>query len=82
MEFNVKKFIILRKGLIDMCQECMRTPCHPRCPNADIPVLYHCENCDCEIFEGDTIYKIDGAVYCEDCIYEFKTYAERGDYDE
>ena len=30
--------------------------------------LFQCENCDCEIFEGDEYFEIGGQVLCEDCI--------------
>lgn len=59
-----------------MCEECRMTPCHPRCPNAkNIPVC-KCEMCGEEIYEGDTMYVIEGKNICESCIDECRTYAE------
>ena len=33
------------------------------------PIAY-CEECKCDLYEGDTVYKVlySGKVYCEDCI--------------
>lgn len=45
-----------------MCSECLHTPCHPRCPNADIPLFFRCMQC------GDDI---DGAIYYKDNEYNF-----------
>ena len=54
-----------------MCQECLRTPCHPRCPNApepeEIPV-YVCSGCSKEIMDGEDYWEIMGEQWCEDCI--------------
>lgn len=52
-----------------MCEICLRTPCHPRCPNApEPPVFDECEACGAEIYEGDEYYEIDGHNYCEACV--------------
>lgn len=59
-----------------MCSECRQHPCHPRCPNADEPkAKYECDMCSRGIYEDDTMYKIYGNVYCEDCINNCRTYA-------
>lgn len=59
-----------------MCMECRRSPCHPRCPNAvHIPVC-ECEQCGSEIYEGETMYVINGENICENCITDSRTYAE------
>ena len=54
-----------------MCQECLRIPCHPRCPNApepeEIPV-YVCSGCSKEIMDGEDYWEIMGEQWCEDCI--------------
>lgn len=63
-----------------MCEECRQTPCHPRCPNADEPrVVTVCDVCDSKIYEGDTMYKIEGMCICEDCISKGETCAEMDD---
>lgn len=59
-----------------MCEECRATPCHPRCPNAINTPVCECEMCGYEIYEGSTIYIIEGKTYCEECIDECKTSAE------
>ncbi len=60
-----------------MCQECRQTPCHPRCPNADDPpIVCYCDNCDGEIRDGDTMYKIGSERFCEECITRGRTDAE------
>ena len=51
-----------------MCEECLQYPCHPRCPNAVIPVACHCDVCDAEILDGEEMYDIDGMNVCENCI--------------
>ena len=29
---------------------------------------YVCEECDSEIAEGDTAYRLGGHIYCEECV--------------
>ncbi len=63
-----------------MCKECGFFKCHPRCPNAPEPPIFdHCEECGCEIYDGDEYYEIDGKRYCEACIYSFLKIAEVDD---
>ena len=38
-------------------------------------VVHECENCECEICEGDEYFEINGECYCPDCIKEFMRYA-------
>lgn len=59
-----------------MCNECLQVPCHPRCPNADITPLLECDICGHDIYEGETIYQIDGKTICEECIEDSRTTAE------
>lgn len=52
-----------------MCSMCMRTPCHPRCPNAPEPEHIHeCEFCDEGITAGDDFVEIGGKYYHKDCL--------------
>lgn len=52
-----------------MCSECLRTPCHPRCPNApDEEHIYECEFCDGGIKSGDDFVEIEGKYYHVDCL--------------
>ena len=63
-----------------MCDICRQSPCDSRCPNApDPPVAYECIHCDAEIYEGDSYYDIDGEPWCENCIKDAHTDAERSD---
>ena len=58
-----------------MCEICLRTPCHPRCPNASEPPIFaECDECGAEIYDGDDFYQIGGNNYCEACMRgSFKT---------
>lgn len=50
---------------------------HPRCPEADEPVVvYECMQCKTEIYEGATYYHIGELIYCEECIFRFRKFAE------
>ena len=60
-----------------MCEICHRTPCHPRCPNADEPaVVCLCANCGDEIHEGDEVYNINDELWCENCVRDCHCTAE------
>lgn len=59
-----------------MCEICMQTPCHPRCPNAEQMPVCVCGWCGYEIYEGDVMYVIDDTCVCEGCIDECKRFAE------
>ena len=54
-----------------MCAECLRTPCHPRCPNAPetkpVPV-YVCSGCSTEILDGEDVWEFLGEQFCERCV--------------
>lgn len=50
------------------CTGCMK------CQEDDKPVG-HCVNGHA-IYPGDTYYKIDDQIYCEECIYDAKHFAE------
>ena len=54
-----------------MCEICLRTPCHPRCPNAEEKVIGKCEYCGDPICDGYE-YWIDG----EGNKYDSRTCAE------
>lgn len=54
-----------------MCAECLRTPCHPRCPNAPDPVeipVYVCSGCSRDIVDGEDVWELLGEQFCERCI--------------
>lgn len=54
-----------------MCEICLQSPCHPRCPNAqDPPVVCPCCQCGNEIYEGDEVYDINDEKWCESCVKE------------
>lgn len=53
-----------------MCDHCLQSPCHPRCPNASEPPLFaNCVGCGAEIYDGDAYYEVDGDPYCEACVH-------------
>lgn len=52
-----------------MCDHCLQSPCHPRCPNAPEPPLFaNCKYCGAEIYDGDAYYKVGDDAYCEACV--------------
>ena len=60
-----------------MCEICLTTPCHPRCPNAPEPRIVHwCIHCYEPIREGDDFYDGDGEAWCEECMRNCRTVAE------
>ena len=65
-----------------MCDVCLKTPCHPRCPNAkgpaEIPVFV-CSGCSREIMDGEDYWDILGEQFCEDCIDKARRIAEAVD---
>ena len=63
-----------------MCQECRQHPCDPRCPNAPEPkAVCRCDNCGGKIYDGDTMWKFDIGIVCEECVDRFRTYADLED---
>lgn len=42
-----------------------------------------CDECNGDLYEGDTVYKIDGDTICEECLADYfdwaKTTAAKGD---
>ena len=62
-----------------MCNECRRTPCHPRCPNAVQKAVCECEQCGDDIYEGETMYKLGDMYFCEGCVNRGKKEAEFDD---
>jgi hypothetical protein len=59
----------LKKGVIIICDICLHTPCHPRCPNApDPPIVFYCDICNDPIYEGDDYYDFGEEKYCYDCV--------------
>ena len=60
-----------------MCDLCRQHPCHPRCPNADLPpIVTYCLKCHLPIREGEYYYDVEGDPYCDDCIISFIKMAE------
>lgn len=62
-----------------MCEECRRYPCHPSCPNAEPVIVCNCEICGDDIHAGETVYTINGKMYCETCIDDCREVAEPQD---
>lgn len=59
--------------MINICEECFRTPCHPQCPNAPpLKIIGRCTYCNKHIYE-DEFYITDLYDYIfdkEDCLIE------------
>ena len=69
------------KEKIPMCDVCLRTPCHPRCPNAlDPPTVFVCSGCGHDIRDGEDYWDIMGEQWCEDCIIHARKVAEYDPY--
>lgn len=68
--------------MIHICDICLKSPCHPRCPNAkdpkEIPVFV-CSGCSREIKDGEDYWYILGEQFCEDCIDDARRIAEAVD---
>ena len=63
-----------------MCEICLKSPCHSRCPNAPEPVpVFICSGCGGEIYEGDDYWDVLGEQFCEACIRDARRIAERED---
>ena len=43
-------------------------------------VCCYCAECGEEIFEGDTIYKVHGKIYCKWCMDSFREEAEKTEF--
>ncbi len=64
-----------------MCDVCMKSPCHPQCPNApEPPSVFVCSGCGDDILEGDTYWDILGEQFCEMCIDGAERVAEYDPY--
>ncbi len=67
-----------------MCEMCRRSPCHPRCPNADPPkVIGQCVQCGQDLTADYTYYSdADGNLYCsKECALDYIGVTEE-EYDE
>lgn len=57
-----------------MCSICMKTPCHPMCPNAPEPEpLYYCSVCGGGIYMGDKYYCGLDSEICSGCMDDMTT---------
>lgn len=58
--------IVNLNGLMEMCSECMRHPCHPQCPNSNEPkVIGYCEECGDRLREDYEYYTDnEGSKFC------------------
>ena len=46
---------------------------------ASIEPLAYCDECKCELYEGETVYRVGDRYFCEDCV--LKEELERDDYE-
>jgi hypothetical protein len=54
---------------------------HPQCPEADERLaLYHCVECDSNIYKGDIYYRLDGEPFCKICVESGRNEAEEDDF--
>lgn len=60
-----------------MCDTCLRSPCHPQCPNApEPPTVCVCDKCSEPVRAGDVYYEEPGGeILCQGCIEEMDTHA-------
>lgn len=64
-----------------MCDVCLKSPCDPRCPNAqDPPAVHVCSGCGRDILDGDKFYRVMGEPFCEECIEDSEEIAEHETY--
>lgn len=60
-----------------MCDICLRTTCHPSCPNApEPPSVFVCSGCGDTIYDGDDYYDVLGEQFCTECINGLRKVAE------
>ena len=59
-----------------MCEVCGYAKCPAGCPNAKPTISCLCWNCGEEIYVGDTVYNINGEIWCQHCIDECEKEAE------
>lgn len=50
------------------------------CGRCNGEVVFYCDSCENEIYDGETCYEICGYIYCEDCINESEITAQRDHY--
>ena len=63
-----------------MCEICLHSPCHSRCPNAPGPTpVFICSGCGREMFEGDAYWDVLGEQFCSECIDDARRIAEHED---
>ncbi len=67
--------------MITICDVCRQDICPSRCPNyKETPVVYWCNECKEAIYDGEIYYNVYGKKFCEECIEDFKHFAEVEDY--
>lgn len=56
-----------------MCSVCLKTPCHPACPNAEEPKPVMLCMCGNGIYTGDQYLEdINGKYHCMECLKEME----------
>ena len=52
--------------MINICEECFKTPCHPQCPNAPPPkVIKTCLECGQEFITEDEYFQTEYGDFCD-----------------
>ena len=63
------------------CEICFSLPHKRGCPNVETPpIVHYCSECKEPIYDQELFYRIGKDKYCENCIDDFKEYAEKEDY--
>ncbi len=63
-----------RKGGMDICEICLQSPCHPRCPNAkELEVKYTCIKCGYGIMEDEEYLASPDGPVCLECLEDMTT---------
>ncbi len=55
-------------GGMKMCDFCNKHTCPPGCPNYTESASARCRSCGCLLLEGDGYYRMNGSLYCEECV--------------
>ncbi len=49
---------------------------HQSPPEDERPKVYECNDCECDIKDGDGYYVVNGEIYCDECVEHNHHYAE------
>jgi len=52
--------------------DCMYDYRYDRYEGYESEIVDKCSVCDCDIYEGETYYDIDGLILCEECLSDYR----------